>query len=235
MNRRQGRHSKDGTSASGTSAIGATATAHDGGRGTASGTSSSDAWNARYAEAAASDSSVWSLESNAFVAHVVADFAPGTAVDLACGEGRNALWLAQRGWQVTAVDFSAVAIQTGRQRAVHLGLEVDWVVADATDWVPSALVDLIVVAYLQLPAAELASVIATCAGSLEPGGMLVLISHDLDNIARGVGGPQNPAVLTSVAALREAAGDLEIERCEQLLRPVGDAHAIDTVLVARRS
>ena len=205
------------------------------GRGTGNGTSGRDAWNARYAEAAASDSSVWSLEPNAFVAHVVGDFAPGTAVDLACGEGRNALWLAQRGWQVTAVDFSTVAIETGRARADHLGLEVDWVAADVTEWVPPALVDLIVIAYLQLPAAELAAVISACAGSLEPGGMLVLIAHDVDNIARGVGGPQNPEVLTSVAALREAAGELEIERCEQLLRPVGDAHAVDTVLVARRS
>jgi len=206
-----------------------------GGRGTGGGTSGSDAWNARYAEAAASDSSVWSLAPNGFIASIVADFAPGTAVDLACGEGRNALWLAQRGWQVTAVDFSAVAIEAGRRRADHLGLEVNWVVADVTGWVPPALVDLIVVAYLQLPATELASVIATCAGSLEPGGMLVLISHDIDNIARGVGGPQNPAVLTSVDSLRVAAADLEIERCEQLQRRVGDAMAIDTVLIARRA
>lgn len=204
------------------------------GRAAGGGTSGSEAWNARYAEAAASESSVWSLEPNAVVAQIVAGFAPGTAIDLACGEGRNALWLAQRGWQVTAVDFSGVALDTGRRRAVHLGLEVNWVVADVTQWVPPTLVDLIVVAYLQLPAAELASVISACAGSLEPGGMLVLISHDVDNIARGVGGPQNPAVLTSVPALREAARDLEIERCEQVLRPVGDAHAIDAVLVARR-
>lgn len=229
MTTHRGRHSKD--RADGANGMAGRGT--DGGTG--GGTRGSDAWNARYAEAAASDSSVWSLEPNAFIAQVVADFAPGTAVDLACGEGRNALWLAQRGWQVTAVDFSTVAIETGRKRAVHLGLEVNWVAADVTDWVPPALVDLIVIAYLQLPAAELASVISAWAGSLEPSGMLVLISHDADNIARGVGGPQNPAVLTSVAALREAATDLEIERCEQVLRPVGDANAIDTVLVARRS
>ncbi|MET3768960.1 SAM-dependent methyltransferase [Marisediminicola sp. UYEF4] len=207
-------------------------TASSAGNGAAS---SSSAWDARYAEAARSDSSVWSLEPNAFVASVVAGFAPGTAIDLACGEGRNALWLAQRGWQVTAVDFSAVAVEAGRRRADHLGLEVNWVVADVTDWVPPALVDLIVIAYLQLPAAELASVIATCAGSLEPEGLIVLVAHDLDNLERGVGGPQNPAVLTSVDSLRAAAADVEIERCEQVLRPVGDAHAVDTVLIARRS
>ncbi len=193
------------------------------------------AWDSRYAEAAKSDSSVWSLEPNAFVASVLAGFAPGSAIDLACGEGRNALWLAQRGWEVTAVDFSRVAVETGRARADRLGLEVDWIAADVTDWSSPGLVDLIVIAYLQLPAAELASVIASCAGSLEPDGLIVLVAHDLDNLERGVGGPQNPAVLTSVDSLREAAADLEIERCEQVMRPVGDAQAIDTVLVARRS
>jgi len=193
------------------------------------------AWDARYAEAARSDSSVWSREPNAFVASVVTDLAPGTAIDLACGEGRNALWLAQRGWQVTAVDFSRVAVETGRARAGRLGLEVDWVAADVTDWTSPGLVDLIVIAYLQLPAAELASVIATCAGSLEPEGLVVLVAHDLDNLERGVGGPQNPTVLTSVDSLRAAAADLEIERCEQVQRRVGDAIAIDTVLIARRA
>lgn len=198
-------------------------------------TDARSAWDARYAEAAESDSSVWSLEPNAFVAAIVADLAPGTAIDLACGEGRNALWLAQRGWQVTAVDFSRVAVETGRSRAERLGLEVDWVAADVTDWTSPGLVDLIVIAYLQLPAPELASVIASCAGSLEPDGLIVLVSHDRDNLERGVGGPQSPAVLTSVDSLRAAAADLEIERCEQLLRRVGDATAIDTVLIARRA
>lgn len=195
----------------------------------------SSEWDARYAEAAKADSSVWSLEPNAFVAAIVADLAPGTAIDLACGEGRNALWLAQRGWQVTAVDFSRVAVETGRSRASRLGLEVEWVAADVTDWTPPALVDLIVIAYLQLPAAELASVIASCAGSLEPDGLIVLVAHDLANLERGVGGPQNPAVLTTADSLRAAAADLEVERCEQLLRRVGDATAIDTVLIARRA
>lgn len=193
-------------------------------------------WDARYASAATADSTVWSLTPNAWIAETVdaLDLQPGTAIDLACGEGRNALWLAQRGWQVTAVDFSAVALETGRARAEQLGVEVDWERADVTDWVSPTLVDLVVIAYLQLEAGDLADVIAAAAGSLEPGGRLVLIGHDVDNLERGVGGPQNPAVLHSVAALRAAAGDLAIERCEQVLRPVGDRQAVDAVLVARR-
>jgi len=193
-------------------------------------------WDARYASAATADSTVWSLTPNAWIAETVDGLGlqPGTAIDLACGEGRNALWLAQRGWQVTAIDFSAVALETGRTRAEQLGVEVDWERADVTDWVSPTLVDLVVIAYLQLEAGDLADVIAAAAGSLEPGGRLVLIGHDVDNLERGVGGPQNPAVLHSVAALRAAAGDLAIERCEQVLRPVGDGEAVDAVLVARR-
>lgn len=196
----------------------------------------SASWDARYGSAASSESTVWSLEPNAWIAATIEQLGlqPGTAIHLACGEGRNALWLAQRGWQVTAVDFSAVALETGRSRARQLGLEVDWERADVTDWVSPTLVDLVVIAYLQLEAADLAEVIAAAAGTLEPGGRLVLIGHDVDNLERGVGGPRDPAVLHSVDALREAAGDLTIERCEQVLRPVGDAQAVDAVLVARR-
>lgn len=193
-----------------------------------------DAWDARYAQAASSDSTVWSAEPNAFVAETVGRFDPGTAIDLACGEGRNALWLAERGWQVTAVDFSSVGIDTGRRRARQLGLEVDWVVADVTEWVSPVLVDLVVIAYLQLERERLEAVIQAASGWLEPGGRLVLIGHDADNLTRGVGGPQDESVLLTVDGLRSAAAGLEIERCEQIERPLGDSRAIDAVLVARR-
>jgi SAM-dependent methyltransferase len=193
-------------------------------------------WDARYESAASADSTVWSLAPNAWIAETVdaLGLQPGMAVDLACGEGRNALWLAQRGWQVTAVDFSGVALATGQARAEKLGVEVDWERADVTTWVSPTLVDLVLIAYLQLESGDLADVIAAAAGSLEPGGRVILIGHDVDNLERGVGGPQDPAVLHSVEALRTAAGDLTIERCEQVLRPVGDGQAVDAVLVARR-
>lgn len=196
----------------------------------------SSIWDARYGSAASADSTVWSLAPNAWIAETVESLGlqPGTAIDLACGEGRNALWLAQRGWQVTAVDFSGVALATGRSRAEKLGVEVDWERADVTAWVSPTLVDLVVIAYLQLEAGDLADVIAAAAGALEPGGRIVLIGHDVDNLERGVGGPQDPAVLHSVDALRAAAGDLTIERCEQVLRTVGDGQAVDAVLIARR-
>ena len=85
------------------------------------------AWDARYAAARQ-----WSVEPNGFVADRLGDLSPGRGLDLACGEGRNALWLARLGWQMTALDFSAVALQRGREAATGLGEDVaarvEWVV-----------------------------------------------------------------------------------------------------------
>ena len=196
----------------------------------------SDSWNARYREAAAQADTVWSLEPNAWVAEAVASLTPGTAVDLAAGEGRNALWLASLGWRVTAMDFAAVGLATGAGRAQQLGLEVAWKKADATTWRSPEPVDLVVIAYLQLPADELAAAIGNAAASLAPGGRLVLIGHDRDNLARGVGGPQDPAVLLTVDELRAAASGLEIVECRQYERQTADGRtAIDAILVARKN
>lgn len=182
-------------------------------------------WDARYASAG-----VWSREPNAWVERTLRHLEPGSAVDLGAGEGRNALWLAGLGWEVTAVDFSAVGLETGRGRAAELGLDVEWVVADATTWVSPSLVDLVVIAYLQLPADDLSRAIATAAGYLAPGGTLALVGHDRSNT---VGGPQDPAVLHTVEELRAAASGLSIVTCERVERPTANGTAIDTVLVAR--
>lgn len=186
-------------------------------------------WDARYA----SNEPVWSLEPNAWVAQTLAHLEPGAAVDLGAGEGRNALWLASLGWEVTAVDYSAVGLATGAGRAADLGLDVSWVKADATTWVSPDLVDLVLVSYLQLPAAELSRAIGTAAGYLAPGGTLALVGHDRDNLTRGVGGPQDPAVLHSVEELLAAASGLEVVECRQVERVTAAGTAIDTVLIAR--
>lgn len=186
-------------------------------------------WDARYSEGG-----VWSREPNAWIESTVAHLDPGAAVDLGAGEGRNALWLASLGWEVTAVDFSPVGLRTGRTRARTAGLDIEWVEADATTWVSPTLVDLVVVAYLQLPADALASALETAAGYLAPGGTLALINHDRDNLTRGVGGPQDAALLTTVEELRSAASDLDIIECRQFERTTADgATAIDAILLAR--
>lgn len=189
-------------------------------------------WDDRYAAAAAGGASVWSLEPNAWVAATVGSLDPGSAVDLGAGEGRNALWLASLGWQVTAVDFSGVGLRTGASRAVSLGLDIEWMTADATAFVAATPVDLVVAAYLQLPASQVALALGTAIGYLAPGGTLAVIAHDLDNLARGVGGPQDPAVLYTVDALLAIARDLDVIECRQYERATAAGVAIDTILVA---
>jgi ubiquinone/menaquinone biosynthesis C-methylase UbiE len=187
-------------------------------------------WNARYTAA-----QQWSDEPNALAADLLADRPPGRALDVAAGEGRMALWLAAHGWTVTALDFSAVGLNRGRRRAQDLALQVDWQVADATSANLGELAfDLVLVLYLHLPRAEMAGVLARCARAIAPGGVLLALGHDRDNLTRGVGGPPDTDVLYDVDLLRAAAGELHVQRAEQVERPVGDRVAIDTLLLATR-
>lgn len=177
------------------------------------------AWDERYA---ASDL-VWSREPNQFVAAELADLPPGTAVDLAAGEGRNAIWLASRGWSATAVDFSQVALDKGAR--LGEGLDVTWVCADATAWTPDEPVDLVVIAYLQVPAADRRRAVRNAVRMLRPGGTLLLVAHDSTNLTDGTGGPQDPAVLMSaddVVGDLTSADDLDVEvlRAERVAREV---------------
>jgi len=195
-------------------------------------------WDARYAQAAQEDGTVWSLTPNATVEAVLSEVPPGTAVDLAAGEGRNAIWLAGRGWDVTAVDFSSAGVDIGRRRAAAARADVWWVVGDVTRWSPLAPVDLVLLAYLQLPGPVLVPLLARAATWLRPGGRLLVVGHDRDNLDRGVGGPQDPAVLHTADMLREGAAALVVDRCEQVARPVqtpeGPREAVDTLLEAHR-
>lgn len=174
------------------------------------------AWDDRYA----ATELVWSAEPNRFVAAECADLPPGRAVDLAAGEGRNAIWLARRGWDVTAVDFSQVALDKGARLAGDTRLS--WVRADATSWRPEAPVDLVVIAYLQLPAAERRKANRNAFGSLAPGGTFLLVAHDSTNLTEGTGGPQDPSVLMTADDVLADLGGLEPEvvRAERVAREV---------------
>jgi SAM-dependent methyltransferase len=178
-------------------------------------------WDARYA----ASELVWSREPNQFVAAELADLPPGTAVDLAAGEGRNAIWLASRGWDATAVDFSQVALDKGARLAAEAGIEVTWARADATTWHPPAPVDLVVVAYLQLPADERRRAVRNAITMLRPGGTLLLVAHDSTNLTEGTGGPQDPSVLmTADDVLADLEGyDVDVLRAERVAREVRSA------------
>ncbi|VXC05372.1 class I SAM-dependent methyltransferase [Nocardioides sp. AX2bis] len=168
------------------------------------------AWDERYA----GRELVWSLEPNAFVAQECSDLPPGRALDVACGEGRNALWLAGRGWRVTAADFSAAALEKGRALAAEQehGDRVTWQRADATTWSPPAGQDLVVLAYLQLDDEQRRAAVRSAYDALRPGGTFLLVAHDRSNLAEGTGGPQDPTVLMTaedvLADLADRAPDV---------------------------
>ncbi len=185
-------------------------------------------WDERYAER-----QQWSSEPNALIAELLGGLPPGEAVDLAAGEGRHALWLAARGWRVTAVDFSAVGLGRGRSQP---GAErITWEAADVTTWTaPEASLDLVLVAYLHLPEDATVAVLTRAVGWLRPGGRLLVLGHDVDNLSAGVGGPQEPAVLHSVDRLAPVAGLLTVDRLEQVRRQTPAGIALDTLLWGRR-
>jgi len=197
-----------------------------------------EGWDARYA----ARDLLWGEEPNLFLTREFAAVpACGKALDVACGEGRNALWLASRGWKVTAVDYSRVALGRARRLAAARGAEVDWIEADATAFVPSAAVfRLVVIAYLQVPAAERRLVFGHAAAALAPGGTLFLIGHARRNLTDGVGGPGDPGVLWEPSEIRDelTTYGFAVLRAEHVTRPVeteeGVKHAIDAVIRAQR-
>jgi SAM-dependent methyltransferase len=193
-------------------------------------------WDERYRAA----DLVWGTGPNRWVARELAHLSPGRALDVACGEGRNALWLAARGWLVCALDFSAVALDKGRtlESRESLRTPVDWVHADATTYRPADDVDLALLCYLQLPRPERQAATRHAAQALGPGGTLLVVGHDSTNIEAGTGGPQDPAVLfTAADVVADLAGiGLVIDRAEAVHRPVpgADRPAIDALVRGHR-
>jgi SAM-dependent methyltransferase len=186
------------------------------------------AWDERYAAA----DLVWSATPNQFVAEELDGLRPGRALDLASGEGRNALWLAERGWQVTALDFSRVALDKGRalasRHARSADLQVDWMLGDALTFdIGSAPYDLALLAYLQLSADERQTAVRRAFCALRPGGTFLLVAHDSTNLTEGTGGPTDASVLyTAEEVLADLDGErFEVERAERVPRlvPMQDA------------
>lgn len=195
----------------------------------------SQEWDQRYA----TTDLVWGPGPNRFLVADVDGLPPGRALDLGCGEGRNAIWLAERGWQVSGVDFSKVGLDKARSLAAERGVEVTWVRADLLDYQPEyGAFDLVIVMYIQLPAAQLAAVMKRASAALAPGGTLLVVGHDLLNLSEGHGGPQNPEVLFTPADIERDLPGLGIERAERVLRPLivngHEVTAIDALVRAKK-
>ncbi|MFI7677328.1 class I SAM-dependent methyltransferase [Actinophytocola sp. NPDC049390] len=115
---------------------------------------------------------------NARLAEIVADLPPGTALDLGCGGGGDALWLAGRGWRVTAVDISANAVRRLAETAGARGLPVTAARVDLGTDFPDGTFDLVSAQYFHTPfALARAEVLRSAAHALRPGGRLVVVDH----------------------------------------------------------
>ncbi|EME16942.1 class I SAM-dependent methyltransferase [Rhodococcus qingshengii] len=170
----------------------------------------------------------WGVDPAGTVATRISDLRPGTAIDLACGDGRHARWMAGQGWSVTAVDYSSVAIDLAR--ASDGDKAVDWQVGDATEWQPEGLVDLVLVSFLHLEVDHLAATLKRVGEWLTPGGRVLYLGHSIENFHRGVGGPPEPTILPGISDLARAAERSRVYALEHVVRPQDGKTAIDVLL-----
>ncbi|MFC9893494.1 class I SAM-dependent methyltransferase [Nocardia sp. NPDC127579] len=214
-------------------------------------------WDARYAQSEL----VWGAPPNSTVVeHVYGleraiTLRPDTpdgpvpehprALDLACGEGRNALWLATHGWQVDAIDYSQVGIDKGRTVATRLSRSVrsriSWHCADVTEPAAAGLTgpyELVLMVFLHLPAEQRRALLRRAANLLAPDGTLLVLGHDATNLTDGYGGPQDPAILFTpddiAADLGPEAEHLRVRLADRVYRPTEGRDAIDALVLATR-
>jgi SAM-dependent methyltransferase len=152
-------------------------------------------WDQRYAE-----KQQWSAGPNALVAELLTGLPAGDAVDLAAGEGRHALWLASRGWRVTAVDVSPVVLERAANRAAEAGEQIaariTWQQADALTWEPAPRqFDLVSAQFMYLPPVARDSLYRRLAAAVRPGGTLLIVGHHPSDLETSVGRPNLPDFL----------------------------------------
>ncbi|MER7395163.1 class I SAM-dependent methyltransferase [Streptomyces sp. NPDC000151] len=173
-------------------------------------------WNARYAES----DRIWSGEPNTALVREVAGLTPGRALDLGCGEGGDAIWLARQGWRVTAVDVSRVALDRAAGHAAAEGVadRIDWQRHTLGETFPEGTFDLVSAHFLHtfgaLPREE---VLRTAAGAVAPGGVLLVVSHSGPPPWEPDAHPEVhlPAAQEVLADLRLAEGEWEVLVCEE--------------------
>jgi thioredoxin reductase/SAM-dependent methyltransferase len=149
-------------------------------------------WDERYGSA----ERIWSGDPNAQLVATAADLAPGAALDVAAGEGADAIWLASRGWKVTGVDVSQVALDRAARHAAQAGVDVTWQQADATSWDPApAHYDLVSAQYLHLPKPALEALIHRLAAAVRPGGTLLVVGHHPSDLETPIRRPRLPHLM----------------------------------------
>ena len=164
----------------------------------------------------------WPTEPDVLLVEHAGLLEPGRALDVGSGPGRNSLWLAGRGWSVTLVDASAVALDQAEARAEQAGLSLTTLLTDVRTWTPPiASYELVVLANLHFPAAELAALLQRLSDALVPGGHLFVVGHDLANL--GKHGPSDPELLLTIDRVVAALPpEVEVERVARVDRPRDD-------------
>ncbi|GIG12234.1 hypothetical protein Cme02nite_05660 [Catellatospora methionotrophica] len=152
-------------------------------------------WDERYG----SKERIWSGNPNPHLVATVAGFTPGEALDVGCGEGADAIWLAAQGWRVTGVDVSGVAL--GRAAAVaaergELAERITWQQVDVLSWDPApARYDLVSAQFMHLPRPALEALHRRLAAVVRPGGTLLIVGHHPSDLETTIGRPRLPELM----------------------------------------
>jgi thioredoxin reductase/SAM-dependent methyltransferase len=175
-------------------------------------------WDARYGES----DRIWSGNPNAVLVREAESLTPGTALDLGCGEGADAIWLARRGWRVTAVDISQVALERAERHAATAGVAIDWQRHDLGTSFPGGEFDLVSAHFLHSPGDVMPreEILRTAAAAVAPGGVLLIVGHaglppwehDADHAHHDMDLPTPQKVLEG---LRLPDDQWEAQRCEE--------------------
>ena len=165
-------------------------------------------WDERYSSA----HSLWSGNPNRALVAEAEGLTPGAALDAGAGEGADAIWLARRGWRVTAVDISGVALDRAAAHAAKEGDDVagriQWLCEDILEWQPpEGAFDLVTAQYMHLPAGLRRSVYARLAAAVTRGGTLLIVGHHPSDMHTSVPRPQEPDLFFTGDDLAAELGD----------------------------
>jgi SAM-dependent methyltransferase len=165
-------------------------------------------WDERYR----SRPKVWSGRPNPQLVAEALGLKPGAALDLGCGEGADAIWLASRGWTVTALDVSAVALERAAAHAREAGVSgnIEWVQQDLAAWVPDQQYDLVSAQFLHSTLLPWQQALRLAAAAVRTGGALLVVGHHPEGLPTW--GNHNSAEKYFTA--EEAARELGIEEPE---------------------